>query len=232
MGGCTKTFHLWQADITSTPRPQSFDVSNFVRERVVVLAPAAYNHLQGYIPSVSRGLRVACSEVSPGIRVVSLYETLNTLSRHDLLSDYRDDKPDYAPSNSLDRQRLSRLHKALAAKYVLQPGLAELTQTTEDRFELAGLQLIKTRVHTMSLWLRLWDAETGEFLWEGSGEGTVASTLFEEKFSLPIYDISRRLWMLMLQETLFAGKTRAVLTSEEYIFSGNQAESAPGAVQH
>jgi hypothetical protein len=232
MGACSKPFHLWQADITSTPNPHSFDVGNLARERVVILAPAAYNHLQGYIPSVSRGLRAACSEVSPAIRVVSQHETVNTLSKQEMESDYREEKPDYAPSNILDRQRLGRIHKALAAKYVLQPGLAQFTESTEDRFEFAGFVLMKTRVNSLSVWLRLWDAETGEFLWEGAGEGVVAATLFEEKSSLPLYDIARRLWMLMLQETLLAGKTRAVLTSEEYIFSGNEAGSASGIVQH
>ncbi len=137
MGGCTKPFHLWQADITSTPALQSFDVSELVRERVVILAPAAYNHLQGYIPFVSQGLRTACSQVSPTIRVVSQHETMNTLSKQEMVSDYREEEPDYAPSNILDRQRLGRIHKALAAKYVLQPGLARFTESTEDRFELA-----------------------------------------------------------------------------------------------
>lgn len=232
LGGCTKPFHLWQADITSTPTLQSFDVNNLAHERVVILAPAAYNHLQGYIPSVSRGLRAACSEVSPAIRVVSQHETINTLSKQEMMSDYREEKPDYAPSNILDRQRLDRIHKTLAAKYVLQPGLARFTESTEDRFEFAGIKLIKTRVNSLSLWLRLWDAETGEFLWEGEGEGVVAATLFEEKSSLPLYDIARRLWMLMLQETLLAGKTRTVLSSEEYIFSGNDESSGPAAIQH
>jgi hypothetical protein len=176
MGGCTKPFHLWEADITSTPKPQSFDVGNLARERVAMLAPATYNHLQGYLPFVSQGLTAACSEVSPPIRVLSQYETMNTLSQQGLSSDYREDKPDYVPSNILDRQRLGRIHKALAAKYVLQPGLAEITESTEDRLEFAGFKLIKTRDQTMSLWLRLWDAETGEFLWEGAGEFT--ATLF------------------------------------------------------
>jgi hypothetical protein len=232
MGGCSKPFHLWQADITATPRPETFDVDALARERVAILAPAAYNHLQGYIPALARGLRAACSKVAPPIKSISLYETLNVLSQQGLSSDYREEKPDYAPGDIMDRQRLSRVHKALTAKYVLQPGVAQFTESTEDRFEFAGWKLIKTRVSALSLWLRLWDAETGEFLWEAAGEGTVAATLFEEKSTLPLYDIARRLWMLMLQETLLAGKTRAVLTSEEYIFSGEEGGNAPGTTQH
>lgn len=230
--GCSKPFHLWQVDITSTSRPQSLDISALARERVAILAPAAYNHLQGYIPAVSRGLRTACVEITSPLKTISLYETLNTLSRQGLASDYREEKPDYAPSDIMDRQRLGRIHKALAARYVLQPGLTQFTESTEARFEFAGWKLIKTRVNSLSLWLRLWDAETGEFLWEGAGEGTVAATLFEEKSTLPLYDIARSLWRLMLQEGLLAGKTRAVLTSEEYIFSGDkETTTAPSEAQ-
>lgn len=232
MGGCSKPFHLWQADVSSTPKPLSFDVGKLASERVAILAPASYADLQGYLPVVLHGLTAACSKVSPPIRTISLHETMNTLSRQGHLSDYREDAPDYAPSNILDRQRLGRIHNALAAKYVLQPGLAEIAESTEDRFEFAGFKVMKARVQRMHLWLRLWDAETGEFLWEGAGEGTVAAAMFEDRSSIPIHDVAGWLWMLMLQETLLAGKTRAALTSEEYIFSGSNSATAADASSH
>jgi len=69
--GCSKPLYVWQADLTSTPRPQSFDGSGLSRDTVVILPPATYNHLQGFIPAVSQALRTACSDVSPPIRSLS-----------------------------------------------------------------------------------------------------------------------------------------------------------------
>lgn len=231
-GGCSKPLHLWQADISATPTPPSFDVGKLASERVAILAPASYSDLQGYLPIMLEGLTAACSQVAPPIQVISLYETMNTLSQQGLSSDYREDAPDYAPSNILDRQRLGRIHKALAAKYVLQPGLAAITQSTEDRFEFAGLKLLKAQIQIVNVWLRLWDAETGEFLWQAGGEVTVATALFEDRSSVSIYDIARGLWMHMIQETLLAGKTRAVLVSEDFMFGRNGAGGGAGTSVH
>jgi hypothetical protein len=59
-------------------------------------------------------------------------------------------------------------------------------------------------------------------------KGIVAATLFEGKSSLPLYDIdiARYLGVFMRQETLLGLKTRAVLTSEEYLFSGVEIQWA------
>lgn len=103
---------------------------------------------------------------------------------------------------------------------MLQSGLAQFSESLEDRFEFMGWKLIQTRVNSLSLWLRLWNAETGEFIWEGAAEATVASTLLEEKTSLSLHNVARRLWTYMLQETLLGGKTKTVLISEERIFGG------------
>lgn len=81
VGGCSKPFHLWQADIFSTSKPQAFDAAKLAKERVVILAPASYNELQGYLPSVTQALFAACAEVSPSIRVISQHDTMNTLSQ-------------------------------------------------------------------------------------------------------------------------------------------------------
>ena len=78
---------------------------------------------------------------------------------------------------------------------------------------------LQTRVNSLTLWLRLWNAETGEFVWEGAAEATVASTLLEEKSSLALHDIARRLWTLMLRETLIGGKTKTAMFSQEQIFA-------------
>jgi len=81
VGGCSKPFHLWQVDISSTSKPQAFDTAKPAKERVVILAPASYNELQMYLPSVTQALFDACAEVSPSIRVISPHDTMNTLSQ-------------------------------------------------------------------------------------------------------------------------------------------------------
>jgi hypothetical protein len=40
---------------------------------------------------------------------------------------------------------------ALGSRYVLQPGLAELSQALVDQFEVAGLKIVRTRLSTLRL---------------------------------------------------------------------------------
>ena len=90
---------------------------------------------------------------------------------------------------------------------MFQPGLAQVTEEMDDKFEFAGVVFVRTRVNTMNLWLRLWDAQTGEFLWESAGEATVASELLNEGAAVPFHDIARKLWRHMIQEGLLDGQT-------------------------
>ena len=136
----------------------------FVRGPVVTLFPATYNHLQGYIPSVSQALSVACSDVSPPIHVLSQYETVNKLYHLGVAAEYAEKDPSFAASSTLDSQRLKQIESTLGARYVLQPGLAYVSEDLEDKFEMFGWHILKTKVSTLGLWLRLWDALTGEFL--------------------------------------------------------------------
>ena len=62
-------------------------------------------------------------------------------------------------------------------QYVMLPGLAQLDETVIDKFEAAGLKLLRNRVTTLRMWLQLWDAQSGHILWESAGEVTV-STVF------------------------------------------------------
>ena len=47
---------------------------------------------------------------------------------------------------------------------MLQPGLAELSHTLADKFELGGLKIVRTRFTSLLLWLRVWDAASGQIL--------------------------------------------------------------------
>jgi hypothetical protein len=74
----------------------------------------------------------------------------------------------------LKRQRLRRIGSGLGARYVMLPGLAQLDETVIDKFEAAGLKLLRNRVTTLRLWLQLWGTQSGHIVSESAGEVTVA----------------------------------------------------------
>jgi hypothetical protein len=208
---CSNPFHMVDAYTTSTPRPQSLDVAELAREPVATLGLVAPAGLQGFSPSLSLALNTALSQTSPPIRGIPTYETVNRLNEKGLAADYTEMVSDFARSGILDRERLQRIGSALGSKYVLQPGLAEFSQALMDRFEISGWKVFRTRVTSLRLWLRLWDTQTGQMLWESAGETTVATELLRQESAVPLTEIARILWLRMIQDDLLGGESKSRL---------------------
>jgi hypothetical protein len=69
---------------------------------------------------------------------------------------------------------LKKVGNALNVRYVAQPRLLSFTETTYSRFSFLGLSLISTRETTVKIFLQVWDVSTGNIVWEGSGQATIA----------------------------------------------------------
>jgi hypothetical protein len=170
-----------------------------------VIAPAG---LQGFNPFVSRALIVALAEASPPIQGIPTRETLNSLNEQGLAAEYADLISGFTRSGILERERLQRIGSALGSRHVLLPGLADFNQVLVDKFEVAGIKVVTNRVITLRLWLQLWDAQTGQIVWESTGEAIVASELLLPERIVPLDEIGQKLWLRMIQDNLLAEKTR------------------------
>ena len=102
---------------------------------------------------------------------------------------------------------LRRLGSGLGSRYVLLPGLAQFGEETLDKFEAAGIKLVRNRVTTLRLWLQLWDTQTGHMVWESSGEGTTASVFLSPAQTVTLEQIARKLLVRMIQDGLLDSKT-------------------------
>ena len=210
--GCGPAY-LSDTYATSTPRPESFNVGALASEPVVTLGVVAPANLQGLSPTVSLALAAAIAEVSPPIREISTFETVNRLTDEGLAAEYADLLTGCARNGVLERQRLRRIGSGLGARYVLLPGLAQLDETIIDKFEAAGLKLLRNRVTTLRSWLQLWDAQTGHIVWESAGEITLSTVLLSPKQTVPLAETIQKLLFNMIQDGLLRGKTKA-----EYYF--------------
>ena len=207
LSGCGRPVHVWEAHAYATPPPPSLDISTMGREPILALLPTTYHQLQGHIPMVAHALAAACSQTQPKLNLRPEYEIFNTVNQQPAGLEYADPDPTFAASRLLAPTRLKQLGAALGVKYVLQPGLAYVKEDLEDKFEFGGFVFVRTRVTTIGLWLRLWDAQNGQFLMETSGEATVATELLVEGATVPLHATARNLWRHMIQEGVLSGKT-------------------------
>jgi hypothetical protein len=204
--GCTPLY-MWDINTTSTARPPSFDVGELAHQPVAtpgLVAPAA---LQGFSTTLSHALVAALAAVSPPIRAIPAYEIANALNDQGLTTEYADLLAGFSRTGVMDRERLQRIGSALGFRYVLLPGLAQFEQVILDRFEIAGVKVIRTRVTVLRVWLQLWDARTGHILWESAGDVATASEVVRHDRIVPVEAIAQKLWRRMLQDDLLEGGT-------------------------
>ena len=205
--GCDPVY-LSDTYATSAPRPASFDVGVLAGEPVATLGPVAPANLQGFSPTLSLALATALAEVSPPIREIPTFETVNRLTDQGLAAEYADLLSGFARSGIMERQRLRRIGSGLGARYVMLPGLAQLDETIIDKFEAAGLKLLRNRVTTLRLWLQLWDVQSGHIVWGSAGEVTVSTVLLSPKQAVPLEETVQKLFFDMIQDGLLRGKTK------------------------
>jgi hypothetical protein len=204
---CTP-FHLADMYSVSTPKPSSLSAAVLASEPIVTLPAVAPAAMQGYDPVVSHALSEALAASIPSFHEIPPIQTLNRVNAAGLMSDYGEMVAGFSRTGMFDRRQLNRIGTALGAKYVLQPGLADFNEVIGDRLMLAGWRIVKMRAATLRLWLRLWDAGTGEILWESTAEATVTSELIEDTPTIPVHEIARRLWSRILAEHLIGDKTK------------------------
>jgi len=205
LGGCGPPY-LSDTYATSTAKPPSLDTRDLGRTPVVVLAFVAPVSLQGLSPTLSHALSGALAEVAPPIREISTRETLNRLTDKGLAMEYADLRAGFTRNGMLDRQQLRRIGSGLGSQYVLLPGLAQFEEEILDKFEAAGIKLVRNRVTTLRLWLQLWDSQTGHIVWESSGEATTATVFLSPKQTVALEQITKELLVHMIQDGLLDSK--------------------------
>jgi len=210
--GCGPVY-LSDTHATSTPRPESFNVGALAGGPVATLGVVAPASLQGLSPTLSLALATALAEVSPPIRGIPTFETVNRLTDQGLAAEYADLLAGFSRNGILERQRLRWIGSGLGSRYVMLPGLAQLDETIIDKFEAAGLKLLRNRVTTLRLWLQLWDAQTGHIVWESAGEITVSTVLLSPSRAVPLGETIQKLLFNMIQDGLLRGETKT-----EYYF--------------
>jgi hypothetical protein len=209
LAACGSPLYTRHIHTSSTPRPPAFDPGLLAREPVAILGVVAPGALQGLSPTLSHALARALGEVSPTINAIPTPDVLTALNYRGLAGEYGDLLAGFARSGILERDGLRRVGVALGARHVLLPGIAALDQTLFDKFELGGIKLVRSRVIVLRVWLALWDTDSGRLVWESSGEGTFASQIVDAGRVVPLDELAQMLWLVMIEDDLLTGRTRA-----------------------
>jgi hypothetical protein len=198
---------LSQTHTTSTSTREPPTIIEPAREPVATFGLFAPSSLQGFSPFLSHAFASALTEITPPIHVRSAHDTVNLLNEQGLAGEYAELMAGFARSSILERDRMRRIGSALGSRYVFLPGVAKLDSNLVDKFEMAGIKVIRNQVTRLRLWLQLWDAQSGRMLWESIGEATVANPILSSVQATPLDAIAQTLWRRMIQEGLVSRKS-------------------------
>jgi hypothetical protein len=121
----------------------------------------------------------------PGLRVVTLAETLGAVNRAGLADAYKHMYNDYRDTGLFSGDVLRKVGGATGARYMVQLKLQGFEQGSRDRFGVLGIRIVETKYAHIRLFLQVWDSRDSTIAWEGMQELRQATdTMTEEPIML------------------------------------------------
>jgi hypothetical protein len=225
--GCASSIYGWQVRTNSTPRSETFQLSILERQPVALFPSKTSPGLRGNEVGLSQYLGEVLRKIVPSWKVISAKETITRINRQGLASEFIRIGNDYEQSDIFERDPLRKIAAGIGARYVFQPRLATFTQMMIDRFKFPGidLRLTQTRSSIMRLSLQLWNAETGELVWDSVAETNMANEAVSQD---PVYleDIARATLASMISDLLH-GRTSSQYTTLDKVLDNLIEDAMP-----
>ncbi len=120
-------------------------------------------------------LYTALIKYPDGPRFLSLDVIQSSINKKELWNDFKLMYSEYQETSVLRKDILSKIGQAADARYVILPRLLRFQSETFDRATILGIAFLRTRQSSVDIHAQIWDTVTGEVVWEGASEGTIAS---------------------------------------------------------
>jgi len=177
LAGChlTQTWPSMQQQLVSL-RPGDLEASG-----LAFITPSTVTGQEQEKQAVALTFAQVIKDERPGLRVVTLAETLGAVNTAGLTDDYKRMYDDYRDTGLLTRDVLRRVGAATGTRYVAQLKLQGFAQGSKERFGIFGLRIVETQYAHVRLFFQVWDSSDGTIAWEAMQEMRVAhETVTEE----------------------------------------------------
>lgn len=128
-----------------------------------------------YRETLAGSLYTALVKYSGGLHVLSLDVLKSSINKSALWEDVKLMYGEYQETGVLRKDILQKIGQAAGARYVILPRLLRFQSETFDRATIVGIAFLRTRQSSVDIHAQIWDTSTGEAVWEGASEGTIAS---------------------------------------------------------
>lgn len=157
------------------------------------LTPTTYG---GLAPLVDMTFLLSLRTVAPSGTVLSAAESIARMNAAGLAGDWQSLARDYATSGVMDRERLSKIGKALGVQHLIMPVLGYIVTNANPQvspFDITVAVTVWVSVYTS---LQVWDAERGAIEWASTANCSVAVEV-PVAAGYPIHQALRTSWSQM-----------------------------------
>jgi len=150
----------------------------FVGQSVAILPTSSiqYDPTQEiYRETLAGTLYAALIKYSSGPHILSLDSVQSGINEKELWNDFKLMYSEYRETAVLRKDLLLKVGQAVGARFVIVPRLLRFQSETFDRATIVGIAFLRTRQSSVDIHAQIWDTVTGQAIWEGASEGTVAS---------------------------------------------------------
>lgn len=170
LGGCASPQTYSTTQILST----NLKKDSLKNTGLAFITPSAATGQEEDKQSLALAFGEVLRKERPELQTVSLSETLSSINRAGLTSEYKQMFEDYRLTGIFDRVTLKKVADVTHARYLAQLKLGGFRQDSKGRWGALGLRLVETKSTAIRLYLQIWDSEDGSVAWEGSHEMTAS----------------------------------------------------------
>lgn len=153
----------------------TYSSHQLVEDGLAVLPITAGSGLEGYRRPFGNWINHYVDSVgNQDFKYSDWQTTMSELNDAGLSADYNDAISSYRQTSVLDQTFLSELQSAVGPRFYLYIQLGNFEQTSNTEYNaFTGLET--TRTNEVSAYAQIWDAQTGDVVWEALSEATSSS---------------------------------------------------------
>lgn len=194
--GCAGPMKQLSLDSHESSQAPNFSGQDLVNGKVLILPTIGESQL-AYKSIVGAILTDTLRELRKEILITPPDQTMSLINENNLTEVYSTLMKEYRETGILRRGPSIKISELTESRYLMLPVLVEHETHRDTRLSFFGLRVAETREADLRLFLQIWDAYTGELVWQGTGSATIAS---DNILSVPVLteELARRIWRDMV----------------------------------
>lgn len=162
------------ASVQEFPASQSRSISlaagNLEAEGIAFITPSTATGREEEKQAVAFIFSEVMKRERPGVKVVSLPESLSAINKANLAEAYKRMYDEHRDTGLFKREMLEQVGRVTGSRYIAQIQLQEFREEAKERFGTFGIRIVETRIARVRLFLQIWDSRDGAIAWEGMEE--------------------------------------------------------------